>query len=129
MDVIVTLPLDCGHSPTPENIAPGWAYGPDNETMCYDCATDRDLELIANSRPGAKVVYYLGTSGRTITNWPGHTLMPRVLEGAPWLGNGREHPDGRYHIQAYDNLGRMWRGVAAPGMWATLRLTKEVIRR
>lgn len=115
--------LDCGHVESDHlPVTRGYGRDVDGRTWCYDCCTAQDLETIRGAKPGDRcnVGLYLSCDGTKVTNWPGRTLMGRV-----WIGRLHPWSRERHYVSAIDELGRTWSGTAAPGMWASLRLTKS----
>jgi hypothetical protein len=113
--------LDYGHPPSDHlSCTTGYGTNQDGKTMCYSCCHIADLADIAASKPGDRFSGYISGDGKTWTNWPGGTLghvIQRSSRPHPW---SRE----RYYYRVRDQHRRVWSGTGAPGMWATLRLTK-----
>lgn len=114
---------DCGHAPT-ANASPGTGYATrlGGRTMCYACAHESALAEIATAHFGDRATYYVSSDGRRLTTWPGDDLGPVSL--------GNRHPWSRErrYLTFTDRLGRIWTGTGAPGMYATIRLTKQATR-
>lgn len=117
--------LDCGHVATPNGVGTGYAVDREGRTLCYPCADAQQVAEVAEAQPGARFVAYVSTDGATVTTWPGGTLMRGVRFGAvhPWSRKGWDGP--RHYLTAVDPAGRVWSGTGAPGMYASLRLTKR----
>ena len=114
------MTCDCGHEAEPDGVGTGYGKDSTGRTLCYPCCLVGDLTAIDEAEPGAKVVYYVDSAGRFITNWPGGVLMRQVRFS-------RRHPWSRerHYLTAIDRKDRTWSGIGAPGMYATLRLTKR----
>lgn len=108
-----TTVLDCGHVPSvhgPHTTGYG-RFG--DRYLCYACCAQQDLEQL---RTATKVVQYISSDGKNLTNWPGHVLGTVLYFGA-------KHPfsQERRYVRVRDTSGGEWSGVGAPGMYATLR--------
>lgn len=113
--------LDCGHERTPtEGLAAGYARRADNSTMCYPCADEMQRAEVLAATPGDKVTLYLNTAGTKVITWSGGEVMDHVV----W-GDRHNWSRERSYLTAYDTSGRMWYGTGAPGMWCTLKLSKN----
>ena len=113
------MTCDCGHEAEPSGISTGYGTDSEGRTWCYPCCLVRDLAEIDEAEPGHRLTHYVSSDGGFITNWPGGILMRRVR-----FGKTHNWSSERYYITAIDRKDRTWSGVGAPGMWATLRLTK-----
>lgn len=114
--------LDCGHPPS-EHSSFTTGYGTDRatgKTLCYECCHLGDLATIHASKPGDRFTGYISGDGKTWINWPGSQLGHVISRGEPHPWSGE-----RYYYRVRDQHRRVWSGTGAPGMWATLRLTKE----
>lgn len=122
MTTTTLVTLDCGHIPTPTTHGGnGTAHTIDGRTICYSCADSELAATIATSVPGDRITLYVSSDGKNITSWSGGVLMNRVKYGA------RHHwSDDRNYITAVDVDHRVWSGTGSRGMWASLRLTKQV---
>lgn len=123
---MITTFCDCGHVAESDGIATGYASIRDHRgdftlTVCYSCADELQRCDVAKAQPGDKFYAYVSSDGGRITTWTDGTLMRRVRFGA-------NHPFSRerHYLTAVDRHGRVWSGVGDCGMWATLRLTKQV---
>lgn len=123
-----TLTLcDCGHEPTP-NAGCGTGYATNRETgatACYACADAATRQDIRDSVPGDRITLYLSSDGAWITTWPGGRVMGRVTFGKEHAASRRGWQETRWYLTATDELGRVWSGVGAEGMYCALRLTKR----
>lgn len=115
--------VDCGHLAIPKKLATGYATLPDGRRVCYSCADDLQRDDVRDAQPGDRITLYESSDGTRITTWTDGTVM-RVLRHGARHNFSRE----RRYVTAIDELGRVWSGTSAPGMWATLRLTREVSR-
>ena len=121
--------LDCGHVPTPDaGAGTGYAYVPGGRKVCYGCADSLAAQEVAAAKPGDRLTFYVSTDGRTITTWSGGVLMTDVRYGRPHPFSRGPFADRRHYLRAVDVDGRVWSGVGAAGMWATLRLTRQTAR-
>ncbi len=77
--------LDCGHHRTapsylhPHGMPLTTGYGKDKETgatFCYDCAHERERELI---RKSDEVFLYLSEDGKEVHDWPGGVMSNKVF--------------------------------------------------
>lgn len=122
--------LDCGHAPTDTQggIGTGYSIARGGFTRCYACSHAAELAAVASCKPGDLTVAYVSgddTDWR-ITDWAGGVLMTRVRWGAPH-NFGRRSGNGRRYVSAMDADHRIWTGVGSPGMYAVLRLTRQVV--
>lgn len=107
--------LDCGHAPTPDGIAAGYATLIDGRRVCYPCADDAQRRQVAQ---GNRFVGYLASDSRTVTTWTGGELA-RVRQtkpaGADAVSVWARTPDGR-----------SWYGRGSgPGMVLSLRAVRS----
>lgn len=117
--------LDCGHPESPHsNSTRGYGRTKDGKTACYDCCTQADLEHM--DKEGA-IVAYLRGDGKTITNWPGMTLMTvqRATEGSAGGFCARERIT---RVWATDRHGAWWYG-RGPGRNMYIRMRRSVDNR
>lgn len=123
--------LECGHDarpsfPDPRTGVPVFpGYGVDRGTgrrLCYDCCDAADRDRVRSAAVGERWVGYLSSDARTVGTWSGGAVMGSVTVGGyhAWSAERR-------YVSAVDELGRVWSGTAAPGMWASLRLTRKVM--
>lgn len=121
--------LDCSHAPTADaGCGTGYAYLPGGRTACYGCADSLAAADVAAAAPGDRMTFYVGSNGRTITTWSGGILMTDVRYGRPHPFSRGPLADRRHYLRAVDVDGRIWSGVGAAGMCATLRLTRQTAR-
>ena len=115
-----TITLDCGHVPTETTgCGTGYATTHDGRTLCYTCADDAQRANVAAANYGDRITGYLSDDGATWQTWTGGHLGRVVRSGAHHAFSAE-----RYHVRVKDTQGRIWSGTGAPGMWATLRLTR-----
>lgn len=125
--------LECEHDarpscPDPRTGVPVFpGYGVERGTgrrLCYDCCDAIDRDCVRSAAVGDRWFGYLSRDARTVGTWSGGAVMGSVTVGGdhPWSLE-------RHYVSAVDELGRVWSGTAAPGMWASLRLTRKVVTR
>jgi hypothetical protein len=121
--------LDCGHKPTaPEHLHPHGmpmttGYGRDRETgetFCYECAHDKERELV---RKSDKVFAYLSSDGKRVQDWPGGVLSDRVCV----LSEGRDNFGGERIYLRFEFEGTIFSGFAM-GRGAYLRAKRTKLK-
>jgi len=119
--------LDCGHKPTaPEHfynngIPITTGYGSDRETgetFCFDCAHDKERELI---RKSDRVFAYLSSDGKQVQDWPGGTLSDKVR----LLSEGHDNFGGYRIYLRFEFEGVIFSGFAmGRGVYLRAKRTK-----
>lgn len=119
------LTLDCGHivpgppQPPTSFMASGYARDDDGLTWCPDCHAAQVRSIIRGMQPDARFMLYVSSDRQHLTTWFGANVM-RVTRWGPLHVWSRE----RHHLTAVDELGRIWSGIGAEGMYSNIRLTK-----
>lgn len=105
---------------------PARGYDSDHLGYCDDCANERERAAMSASAPGDSFLAYVSQDWREVTTWLGAPLGRIIYVGA--VHNFTQHlppSERRRYLRAVDSAGRVWTGTGAPGMWASLRLTRE----
>jgi len=109
--------LDCGHVASPHSeYTTGYGVDSSGKKHCYACCHAQDLaQLKDTTKP---FFAYVNGDGKSITNWPGSTLMRITSEST-----GRGGFGGRmYYYRAIDANGQQWHGKnAGRGMCIKLK--------
>jgi len=121
--------LDCGHKPAEptslhyNGVPMTTGYGSDGktgETFCYDCAHDKERELI---RKSDKVFAYLSSDGKRVQDWPGGVMSDRVC----LLSEGHDNFGGYRVYLRFEFEGTIFSGFAM-GRGAYLRAKRTKLK-
>jgi hypothetical protein len=103
--------------------AMSYALSRDNEMLCYQCCTARDIRTMMHA---SRFTGYLSSDGRSFVTWPGETLGT-VIDSRPCKLTRLSYTHdkrGYMSVRVRDVNGREWHGRGSAGIVITLRACK-----
>ena len=96
--------LECGHSESAHSsITVGYGTNSKGERHCYMCCAEQDK---ATMRADKRIVLYLDTKARTVSNWPGSFKLD-----VSHISEGRHNIAGKRYDAYFMFEGTRWHGV------------------